>query len=293
MTKRKPKFASLIPVQLTQVTTSDGVTLAGIVIEPRGKKMAALIFVHGLTSSFTGGHEHTRLYSDPCNRLGFGFFKFNNRGHDVVSKAGKKLAGGGFEKFTDCVKDIDAVIALARRRGYTKIILMGHSTGANKALYYTYRKPKHIRGLILTGPMSDVAGTYVTNGRAATQRLVRLAHVLAKKNPLAVMPIDGRIFTADRYISLHEPGHAEDVFPYYRQGGWKELRSVRCPLLVIIGTKDRNLDRPADAVLESFEHQARRSRAITTATIEGADHSFHDQEQSLVAMTEDWLRTVI
>lgn len=292
MAQRKKTPAPLLPVQLTQVVTTDGVTLSGIVIEPKRKKTTAIIFVHGLNSAFTSGHELTRRYSEVCQRSGYGFFKFNNRGHDIVSRAGKKLGGGGFEKFTDCVQDIEAVIALARRRGFKRMVLMGHSTGSNKALYYTYRRPKKIDALILTGPLSDIGGMFATIGKAATNRLVIKAKLLAKRDPKTLMTVSGVVLTAERCLSLYEPGHAEDTFPAYRQGGWKELHSVRCPLLVVVGEHDQYLDRPAEEHLSFFEHHARQVSALSTACVDDTDHSFHGKEHLLVSLTEDWLRSL-
>jgi len=156
MPKVRPKTYPLIPINLTQVVTSDGATLAGVVAEPKGRKKAALIWLHGLTSSFDSGQALMRQLSQACNQRGIGYFKFNTRGHHVVTKDG---FGSAYEKFEDCLKDIEAMIALAKQRGYRQIILAGHSTGASKALYYAAKKKNPlIKGLLLTGPASDIAG---------------------------------------------------------------------------------------------------------------------------------------
>jgi alpha-beta hydrolase superfamily lysophospholipase len=294
MNTRRPqhrhKQSAFIASHVTQVTTNDGVTLAGLVIEPTRQKNAAVIYVHGLHSSFTNGFELTRVFGAMCRRNGYGFFKFNNRGHDIISRAGKKLGGGGYDKFTDCIKDIDAVIDLAHRRGYKRIILMGHSTGSNKVLYYTYRHPKKVSALILTGPLSDIGSMYVHQGKAATLRLVSRALALYKKDPTTLIQVEGFVLTAERCLSLYEPGHAEDTFPTYRSGGWKELHTVTCPLLVVVGERDRHLDRRAEEHLGFFERHAKRCSDRTTVSIAGADHSFHGKEQALTDSTEEWFR---
>ncbi len=283
----------LIPVQLTQVTTTDGVDLAGIVIQPKRHTRLAIIQVHGLNSSFTRGHEITRCLGAYCLRQGIGLFKFNNRGHDILAKAGTRLAGGGAEKFTDCLKDVDAVIALARQCGYSQFILSGHSTGANKALYYTYKGRTKLAGLMLTGPMSDISGAYQTEGKTKIKRLVAQAERIARRNPQQLISNDGNIRTAARTISLLKPGQAEDVFQYYRHGTWSALRSVCCPLLVVIGEHDQHLDRPVDNCLVAFGVQATRAQSVTLRSIPGADHGFRGKEKLVVHVTEDWLRTIL
>ena len=90
--------------------------------------------MHGLGSVFSSGQPLIRELSVRLTRAGIGYFKFNTRGHDVVAGRGRTLAGAAFERFRDCVLDLRAVIAFARRRGYRRIVLAGHSTGANKVL---------------------------------------------------------------------------------------------------------------------------------------------------------------
>src|SRR5262249_28544020 len=127
---------TVVPASLARLRTRDDVWLDGIVAEPRRRRDLALIWVHGLGSTFYSGQPLIQELSTQLGRAGVGFFKFNTRGHDAVARGGSRLAGAAFERFVDCVEDIRAMIAFARRRGYRKVILAGHSTGANKILYY-------------------------------------------------------------------------------------------------------------------------------------------------------------
>jgi alpha-beta hydrolase superfamily lysophospholipase len=130
----------MLPVYLTKIKTRDGVTLEGIAVLPRRKSNTALVWLHGLSSRFSSGQTLIKELSAACQKSGIGYFKFNNRGHDIVNRdLPEKLGGAGFEKFEDCVLDIRAMLNFAGNLGYKKIILAGHSTGANKALYYLYK----------------------------------------------------------------------------------------------------------------------------------------------------------
>ncbi len=106
---KRPRFSPLLPVKLTHVITTDGIDLSGVVVEPRGRKKAALIWLHGLTSSFDSGQELMRQLSAACVRRGIGYFKFNTRGHHLVdfgSHTNKKagLVGATHEPFRGCIK---------------------------------------------------------------------------------------------------------------------------------------------------------------------------------------------
>src|ERR1700693_576707 len=99
-----------VAVSLVRLRTRDGVWLDGVVAEPR-RRRAALIWVHGLGSVFSSGQALIRELSSRLTAAGIGYFKFNNRGHDVVAARGKQLAGAAFERFGQSVADIRTVIA--------------------------------------------------------------------------------------------------------------------------------------------------------------------------------------
>lgn len=290
----RPKLYPLLPVSLTQVTTSDGVDLAGAVVEPKRREKTALVWLHGLTSSFDSGQALMVELSRACVRRGIGYFKFNTRGHHLVDfrrPAKRGFVGSSFEKFPDCLKDIRAVIALAKRRGYRRIILAGHSTGASKALYYAAKtKDRAVKGLLLAGPASDIAGELKHVPAWTLLKRVAQAKRWAKRNPNRMVPAAWGPWSAARYVSMLTPNGAEDVFPYHRLGRrWTTLASVRIPTLVIFGEKDVHIDRPADTLIELYRSKAKKTRRFTDAVVAGASHGFHRHQPQLVRLIGRWL----
>src|SRR3989344_1702262 len=177
----------MIPVLLTRIKTSDGITLEGVVVPPKKKGKIALIWLHGLTSRFSSGQPLMKELSSSCTKNQIAYFKFNTRGHDIVSRGPKqKPIGGAFEKFEECVRDIDTVIRLAKKLGYKKIIL--------------------------AGAISDMSA-WKTGDAKKMSRAIRIAK--QTKNKDALLPQEYGIYSAARYLSLFEAGNAEDVFPYH------------------------------------------------------------------------------
>jgi alpha-beta hydrolase superfamily lysophospholipase len=203
-----------------------------------------------------------------------GYFKFNTRGHDVVAGRGRRLAGAAFERFGQSLADIRAMIAFARRCGYTRVVLAGHSTGANKVLYYTARD-RRVAALALLGPISDIAGEVKRIGGPALRRRVARAERIARSDPVGLVPRAWGFWSARRYISLYKSGQAEDVFPYYRPAArW----SVRVPVAVIIGSRDEYLDRRPQELIDAFRQNGVRSAEFTGAVVAGAKHGFQTRE---------------
>jgi pimeloyl-ACP methyl ester carboxylesterase len=281
-----------VPITLVRVRTRDGVWLDGVIAEPRRRRQAALIWVHGLGSVFSSGQPLIRALSARLTAAGTAYFKLNTRGHDVVARPGTRLAGSAFERFGDSVKDIRAMIALARSAGYRSVILAGHSTGANKVLHYAARvRDRRVRGLILLGPVSDIAGEMKRIGARELRRRVAVAERIARRDPDALVPRAFGFRSARRYISLYRPGEAEDVFPYYRpHARWTALRRVRLPIAAIVGSRDEYLDRRPAELLAAFEHNAVRARSFTGIVVPGARHGFQEHEDVLAAAIVRWLQ---
>jgi pimeloyl-ACP methyl ester carboxylesterase len=281
-----------VPVTLVRLQTRDGVALDGVVAEPRRRRDLALIWVHGLGSVFSSGQPLIHELSTRLPAAGVGYFKFNTRGHDVVAGRGAQMAGAAFERFGDCVKDVRTVIAFARQRGFRRVILAGHSTGANKVLYYMARvRDRRVAALALLGPVSDIAQEARRIGAGELRRRVARAARLAQRDPRALVPAAWGFWSARRYVSLFRPGEAEDVFQYYRANGrWSALRSVRVPIAAIIGGRDEYLDRTPEALLEAFRQNATRARSFSGEIVAGAGHSFVGDERALADVLVRWVK---
>jgi pimeloyl-ACP methyl ester carboxylesterase len=279
-------------VSLVRTRTRDGVWLDGVMAEPRRTRDVAFIWVPGLGSVFSSGQPLIRALSRRLNAAGIAYLKLNTRGHDVVARGGRRLAGAAFERFADSVEDIRAMIGLARAAGYRRIVLAGHSTGANKVLHYVARRrDRRVIGLMLLGPVSDIAGEMKRIGRRALRRRVAVAERLARRDGDALVPRAFGFWSARRYLSLYRPGETEDVFPYYRPDArWRALRRVRLPTAAIVGGRDEYLDLPASELLRAFEAHATGVRSFRGIVIPRARHGFQRHEDELARAIVGWIR---
>lgn len=284
----------MIPALLTSIKTRDGIVLEGIAILPQRKtktalipqsgtgdaKRLAVIWLHGLSSRFSSGQRMIHELSSACKTAGIGYFKFDMRGHDIASRGGDTMIGAGFERFEDCVHDIRAMIRFARSIGFTDIILAGHSTGANKAVYYAAAaKDKSIKGLVLLGAISDIVAFQKEMEKKKFAAAQKIANRL-RKNPRALMPLTYGLFSARRFWSLCNPFEHEDTFPYYdAKRKWTAFESINIPIHVIIGTRDEHLDRKPADYLALFQSHALLTKDFRGSMIKGANHSFRRKEK--------------
>lgn len=287
--------------ELHQIITKDHLPLEGLLYKPSRKGWAAAVWLGGLTSRFSHSPERTHALAKTLNRNRIAFATFDHRGHGVISSIKKRLSkkreymlgGTALERFEHCVFDIEAMIQFLKKRGYKKIFLLGHSTGANKSAYYCWKTHcRGISGVGLLGPLSDIPGIKEQFGKKYHSAL-RWAETMARRkkgNVLLPPSLAGEAFwAAQRFLSIAKEGTREDTFPYYnprRRFYW--AHRVRVPTLVLIGEKDQYADRPVPEILEVFRKQI-SSRWFTGKILDKADHGFTGKEKKLAAAVAAWI----
>jgi alpha-beta hydrolase superfamily lysophospholipase len=290
----------MVSFSLAEIVTKDKLVHQGIFFRPSHPSKKAVLWVHGLTGRFYGDVELMSLWAQTCEQKGFGFAAFNNRGHDIVAglrkldtrkKTGYRHAtyGAGLERFSDCVLDIDAAISFLMSQGFAQVVLIGHSTGANKVCYYAAtKKDPRVVGVVLAGPMSDrysrnTDKVHYRKNMAFMQKLVKQR----KGDEI----LGGRHFfpmTPKRWLSLLAPGSKEDVFNY---GDKKNVLSafakIRKPLLIVLSELDETADRPIEEIKQAFDTHT-KSPSYKSVIIPGATHSYTGKEKEFVREVVSW-----
>ena len=290
-------------VSLERIATKDGITLDGAVADAKGKKRVGVLFMHGLTSTFSRTRALWQGLAEMGKNHGIGVAAFNTRGHDIVvgyrrKRPGEKrrrhvMLGAAFENFKDCIYDIRTGVRFLKKRGYRTIILVGHSTGSQKSLYYlSQTRDRNVKGLVLAGPVSDISVRRRELGHGFTKNIAAAKRFMKRSGGRTLLPpsITKEFLSAQRYVSLFSPGSPEDVFPYYNpKAEWTALRRIKTPTLVIFGGKDEYLDRSAKETVKTFlAHAPARSRLVT-AVIKSAGHNFRGKEKDFANAIMRWI----
>jgi pimeloyl-ACP methyl ester carboxylesterase len=284
--------------ELVEIETEDGVLLQGLGSPSRSRKLA-LIYVHGLGGDFYGSPKKVRAFASACLGRGFGFFIFNNRGNNTLTGA-KRLdrsskgyryvkAGRCYERFEDCIYDIRAMAREALARGYGRVGLVGHSTGANKVVYYLSKARRGpIAGAVLTGPVSDVPLQMELCGRRYPALVKKARAMVLRGKGVGLMPAGtpGEPISARRFLSLSVPGSPEDVFQYHMEKPrYSALKKVKVPLLAILGGKDEYAMMRPETILSSYREANPR---VETMLVPGVGHSFTGAEEMLAGAVCGW-----
>jgi pimeloyl-ACP methyl ester carboxylesterase len=264
--------------------------------KPRAKTV--YIFLHGLT-----GNLFTR--SDIAAELAKGeaaCLMFNNRGHAYISplrhidkKKTKSFGGTAHEVFTDSRDDIAGAVSFAKSRGAKRVVLVGHSTGCQKAVWYLAGKPDRVvKGAVLLAPLSDYAGIRKAMIPARYGKLRTSVEKLAKKDPHTLVPQQllpfPELVDAKRWLSLYTPESAEEIFTYASGKTPAALRKTEVPLLAIFASEDQYADRPAKDLATWFR-TVRPKQPIDTRVVEAPNHAFTGSAKPLAKMIRGWSET--
>ena len=124
--------------ELLSFVTSDQETLHGLLFRADASVHpdVALVMIHGVAMSFYTGP--LPVFAEALAGRGHHAFSINCRGHDWIARGGDLTAfrGATYENFEECVLDVDAAIDRLKQEGYTRFVLVGHSLGSVKSLYY-------------------------------------------------------------------------------------------------------------------------------------------------------------
>lgn len=279
---------------LEQITTSDGVIHQGILAEPSNPNGKALVWVHGLTSTFYNNVFMTNELARRALESGMAFAAFNNRGHDMITDVkkadpaktrgyGYAMAGSGYENFSDCVFDIDAVLSFLKEKGYREIYVIGHSSGAQKVCYYagSHDRPE-LAGIVLASPISDRLGT---GGEERISIIESMRKKIAEgKGDELISGLSYFPMTPKRYVSLYYQGSLEDHFDYGDpHPRMKYFSTIQKPLLVLLAGNDENADRPIEEIKIIFD-LSQKSSDYQSLIVPDALHGFGGKEEGLAQL---------
>lgn len=291
-------FAKRLSIE--KFSATDGTLLYGLLAMPgHGRPRTALLHVHGLTGSFYGSTAVEEL-SVAVTRQGIAFFSIETRGSYSIKEFTKRkgaketdfIAGGALEKFEDCAYDIEGAVRFLVHHGFKRVILEGHSTGCQKAVYYSATQMNRaVKALVLLAPVDDTNFDRAKLGRKYDS-VIRKARLLAGSGRYALMPIGKDPYTvvgASRLLSTADPKNVEARTLNYSLRPMGYIARIRVPILAVFGTDDSYM--AVAGIDPKFAIERLREncpRAVDSLIINGTDHGFTGKRRLLARKVAEW-----
>ncbi|MCK5059616.1 MAG: DUF1749 domain-containing protein [Candidatus Pacebacteria bacterium] len=285
---------------ITQVETKDGFLLHSLFVEAKNPK-AVFINIHGTASNFYE-EDFIEYMTKEFVEEEISMLSTNNRGTGVYDAWAEK--GAAVEMFEDCLLDIDAWVEFVIQKGYTKIILSGHSLGTEKVVYYMAKGKykEKISGVILLAPASS-PGYHIYNDnyqpseidRKNVEKLLEEAQKLIdaskgdefmKRTAYAgIMPKSARSLVN----TLGPNAEILKALPFHT-GKLEMYKTISAPIFAAIGDKYEYTAIPPDEALKLMEQQNAKTE---THYLKNCSHDFTGHEEKLTKLVTKFIKKIL
>ncbi len=264
-------------------TTPGGWSLAWTEWAPDDEPRACIILVHGL-----GEHQHRYIHViQRYVSMGYAVIGFDHRGHGTSS--GQR---GHIPSYNAAVADIDHFVTYAQTRyPKTPCFLYGHSLGGSLVLYYGFKIPGKVSGIIATSPGLSPAEPIPGWKLLAGKILSRLTPSVAMANGLILSGLSQDPVIVKAYQDdplTHDRVSAALGTQIIDCGKWmlRQKRTYAQPVLLIHGTADRLTSHKAT---EQFSRQIKGD--ITFVPWPNGFHELHNEpfQDQVLQTIVDWL----
>jgi pimeloyl-ACP methyl ester carboxylesterase len=280
-------------VELARVETADGLFLDGALQLPQQTgplAVDAFLLIHGTGSSFYASGV-LETFAQQAVADGTAVLRVNTRGHDAMcsipGRTGSVKGGAAYERIGDSPLDITAWVNWLAAGGFKRIVLVGHSMGAVKAIYSQVQarhpavceiigiSPPHFaHERLRTGPRGET----FREEFARASELVAIGHgetLIPVTQPLRFMA------TAAGYIEKYGPEDRYNFVPL--------LSRLPCPTLVLIGSESIKTSTAFGGLPEAVAEAAAQQARLTCEIVEGADINYNGCDTVPFVRAAAWL----
>jgi hypothetical protein len=286
----------IFSMEIVTTNTQDGIILHGQLFESSNKENI-IIHIHGMSGDLYINSFYPAMEKNyPEN--GWSFLTTENRGTHSVTQFNTTDGrcvnlGNAYEKFEDCIYDIQAWIDKAKDLGYKKIWIQAHSLAPSKVMYYINEKGAHdIQGLIFLSPSDNIGECLSRDIRESHNSCLKEANELQKQGLgsqiLRNKLVDCYLFSAGTYINMFGENSNNNIFNYRENIPWDIAKQIRIPLIAFSGTKDEAMV----PVIDPYKAMARlRSEFINSPKIE--IHVYENGVHDFTGFGEDITKKVL
>ena len=276
---------------INDVYTNDGLRLPMIHFES-DKKDICVIFIHGMCQTILDNY-FAIVCGELLSRNSIGFLYEHNRGHsienDILMKDGSyKRCGCMYEIFEDCILDINLAIEKAKELGYKRYILMGHSYGCNKLIYYYYKKHPNILGLVLASA-PDMIGLQLLRQSDYKKLINEAKDNIDKGNPTKILSnlIENYMYMSSQtYYNWFKKDSNLDNLPVMdNSDNWFQFESIDVPILTFSGSEETD----NYLHLDLLKDKAKNCNNFKYKIINQKNHFYVGKEKEVSFLVLEWI----
>lgn len=277
--------------EFVETFTEQNIKLFGCLSQKNNKK--CILYIPGLTGNFFES-KFPREIGKKCIEKGYDFLFSHNQGSFQIiefpflredGKLKSKTKGATYEKFEDCVYDIDAWVEYLDKLGYKEIILLCHSMGCNKIVYYlNQRNNCKISKVILLSPQDNVNFSKLDMHSGLLEEAEENIKKGEPEKILSKKFLGFCFMSSETYYQEITNKNINNI-PYKTPNGdFSLLNTIDKPIYIIIGSDDigENGEEYMQKVIDNCQN-------AKYAILADANHNFKNKESELNEMIFDYL----
>lgn len=256
------------------------------------EKDICVIFIHGMCQTIIDNYFAT-VCGNVLSENNIGFIYEHNRGHsienDIVMKDGSfKRCGCMYEIFEDSIYDIDLAINKSQELGYKRFILMGHSYGCNKLIYYYYKKKPNILGLILASA-PDMVGLQLLRQKNYKELIKEAKENIDNGESTKILNnlIEDYMYMSSGtyYNWFHENSNLDNLPVMNNSKNWYQFEAIDVPILTFSGSNETDNYMHLDLLKE----KAKSCNDFEYKYIHDTDHFYNGKELEIGNIILNWI----
>ncbi len=257
------------------------------------EKDICVIFIHGMCQTIINNYFAT-VWGNILSENNIGFLYEHNRGHsienDTLMKDGSYLRYGCmYEIFEDCILDIDLAINEAKKLGYKRFILMGHSYGCNKLIYYYYKKHPNILGLVLASA-PDMVGLQLYRQKDYKELIKEAKVNIDNGDETKILSnlVEDYMYMSSRtyYNWFNEKSNLDNLPVMGNSENWYQFEAINVPVLTFSGSNETN----NYLHLDLLKDKAKSCNDFEYKIIDNTSHFYTNKENEIGDIILDWIR---
>lgn len=279
--------------ELVEVKNNQNILLSGCLVKNNSKKL--ILFIPGMSDSFFENIFAKTIMED-CKKYDYDFLFAHNQGSfsimnvrkiDKNSHSRAIVRGSAFERFEDCLSDLEAWFAYAEEN-YEEIVVLAHSLGCNKTTYYLSKnKNEKVSKIIFLAPQDSSMMEKLPINEGILEEAVSNVEKKEENKLLSKKFLGCFLMSSGSMVDFKKNKHVNNI-PYLKEDSdYTMLNKIDVPMFFVMGDKDAG--RHSDLFMQRICNNVKNGDYVV---IEGANHNFRNKEQELSTILFNYLKKV-
>lgn len=267
-------------MRIINTITEDLISLHGILYEGATKD-EIFIFIPGIMGNFVD-NSFIEYIGMELQKNNYNFLGANTRGSYSInysflpnSVLPPRQIGVAFEKFNECLYDINSWINTVVNMGFKKISLIGHSFGCNKIIYYmnNINNPNIINMVIFISPNDEY---YIFKNKAYYHARYEYAKKMINQGNKKQLIEYSFFYKTSENLIYFLDDNSFDNFPILSKKTDKleQLRNIKKTISIIAGEEEKDIIRNINFISNNFIE-------MEFNIVKNANHSYNGAEELL------------